>query len=65
MKAASERQFIRILHLTLSIPIVGYIYGPVASIPQVANEDPQAVAGELRMRAAFGFEGASAVPIVS
>ena len=37
MKAASERQFIRILHLVLSIPIVGYIYGPVASIPQAAR----------------------------
>lgn len=37
MKAASERKFIRILHLVLSIPIVGYIYGPVASIPQAAR----------------------------
>jgi len=37
MKAASERQFIRILHLVLSIPIVGYIYGPVASIPQAVR----------------------------
>ena len=37
MKAASERQFIRILHLVLSIPIVGYIYGPVASIPHAAR----------------------------
>jgi hypothetical protein len=37
MKAASERQFIRILHLVLSIPIVGYIYGPVASIPHPAQ----------------------------
>ena len=37
MKATSERQFIRILHLVLSIPIVGYIYGPVASIPQAVR----------------------------
>jgi len=37
MKAVSERQFIRILHLVLSIPIMGYIYGLVASIPQAAR----------------------------
>ena len=37
MKPASERQFIRTLHLILSIPIVGYIYGPVASIPRAAR----------------------------
>jgi len=37
VKAASERQLIRILHLVLSIPIVGYIYGPVASIPRAAR----------------------------
>ena len=36
MTAASERNLIRILHLTLSIPILGYLYGPVASIPQAA-----------------------------
>ena len=37
MKASTERQFIRLLHLVLSIPIVGYIYGPVASIPHAAS----------------------------
>ena len=37
MKAATERQIIRVLHLVLSIPIVGYLYGPVASIPQAAR----------------------------
>jgi hypothetical protein len=37
MKASTERQFIRLLHLVLSIPIVGYIYGPVASIPQAVR----------------------------
>ena len=34
MNAAVERKLIRCLHLFLSIPIVGYIYGPVAEIPQ-------------------------------
>ena len=31
-----ERTFIRLLHLALSIPIVGYLYGPVATIPHAA-----------------------------
>jgi len=31
-----ERDFIRAMHLLLSIPILGYLYGPVASIPQAA-----------------------------
>jgi len=31
-----ERDTIRLLHLVLSIPIVGYLYGPVAQIPQAA-----------------------------
>jgi hypothetical protein len=31
-----ERDFIRIVHLVLSIPILGYLYGPVESIPQAA-----------------------------
>lgn len=34
---AAERTLIRILHVVLSIPILGYIYGPVASIPQAAR----------------------------
>jgi hypothetical protein len=34
MNAAVERRLIRWLHLILSIPIIGYIYGPVAEIPQ-------------------------------
>jgi hypothetical protein len=37
MNAAGERNLIRTLHLVLSIPILGYIYGPVASIPQAAG----------------------------
>lgn len=31
-----ERDFIRLLHLVLSVPIIGYLYGPVASIPHAA-----------------------------
>jgi hypothetical protein len=34
MNAAVERKVFRWLHLILSIPILGYIYGPVAEIPQ-------------------------------
>ncbi|MEO6455392.1 MAG: hypothetical protein ABIN97_15030 [Ginsengibacter sp.] len=33
MKAASERKIIRWLHIIASIPIVGYIYGPVKNLP--------------------------------
>ncbi|WP_303312255.1 hypothetical protein [Hymenobacter sp. BT730] len=36
MKAATERKLIRWLHLLLSIPILGFIYGPVASIARAA-----------------------------
>lgn len=34
MKASQERNLHRWLHIILSIPIVGYIYGPVSRIPQ-------------------------------
>jgi thiosulfate reductase cytochrome b subunit len=37
MKAATERKIIRWLHIILSIPILGYIYGPVATNPPAAN----------------------------
>jgi len=37
LNASAERTLIRILHIVLSIPILGYIYGPVASIPQAAR----------------------------
>lgn len=33
MKTATTRSILRWLHIVLSIPILGYIYGPVASIP--------------------------------
>ena len=31
-----EREIIRLLHLVLSIPIVGYLYGPVEHIARAA-----------------------------
>jgi hypothetical protein len=33
MTAALERKIIRWTHIVLSIPVVGYIYGPVSEIP--------------------------------
>lgn len=36
MKASTERKLMRWLHIILSIPIVGYVYGPVAQIPRAA-----------------------------
>jgi thiosulfate reductase cytochrome b subunit len=36
MNAAVERKIIRWIHLLASIPIAGYIYGPVADIPRAA-----------------------------
>jgi hypothetical protein len=36
MTASRERSIIRILHLVLSIPILGFLYGPVAGIPPAA-----------------------------
>ncbi|MEH6308975.1 hypothetical protein RYH73_25215 [Olivibacter sp. CPCC 100613] len=32
MKAHIERKIVRWIHIILSIPILGYIYGPVASL---------------------------------
>lgn len=37
MNLPRERTFMRALHLLLSIPIIGYLYGPVASIPPAAR----------------------------
>lgn len=34
MKASTERKLFRWLHIIISIPIVGYVYGPVAEIPE-------------------------------
>ncbi|GAB3328031.1 hypothetical protein GCM10027299_29550 [Larkinella ripae] len=36
MKAVTERLIIRWIHLLASIPILGYIYGPVSEIPEAA-----------------------------
>ena len=36
MKAATQRALVSWLHLIASIPILGYIYGPVAHIPRAA-----------------------------
>jgi len=36
MKASTERKIIRWAHILLSIPIIGYIYGPVAKIPEAS-----------------------------
>jgi hypothetical protein len=36
MNALTERKIIRWVHLIFSVPVIGYIYGPVASIPQAA-----------------------------
>jgi hypothetical protein len=33
----SERSLIRTLHLVLSVPIIGFIYGPVAHIAPAAD----------------------------
>jgi hypothetical protein len=37
MKAATERKIIRWLHIIASIPIIGYIYGPVSKIPEAVT----------------------------
>ena len=36
MMAWRERDIIRLVHLVLSIPIVGYLYGPVEHIARAA-----------------------------
>ena len=36
LSAATERKIIRWIHILFSIPILGYIYGPVAGIPEAA-----------------------------
>lgn len=33
MKAATERKIIRWFHIIVSIPVIGYIYGPVKNFP--------------------------------
>lgn len=36
MNASRERRIIRVLHLVLSVPILGFLYGPVSKIPPAA-----------------------------
>lgn len=36
MKAAIGRKLIRWFHILAGIPIMGYVYGPVAGIPEAA-----------------------------
>ena len=33
MKASTERKIIRWLHIILSVPVIGYLYGPVSTLP--------------------------------
>ena len=37
MNAATERKIIRWLHIVISIPVIGYIYGPVSEIPEAVT----------------------------
>ncbi len=34
MKASTERKVIRWFHILASIPLIGYLYGPVSKIPE-------------------------------
>jgi thiosulfate reductase cytochrome b subunit len=36
MKASTERKILRWVHIITSIPIIGFIYGPVAQMPESA-----------------------------
>lgn len=37
MKAATQRKIVRWIHIIASIPIVGYIYGPVKNFPNAVH----------------------------
>jgi thiosulfate reductase cytochrome b subunit len=37
MKAATERKIIRWFHILASIPIIGFVYGPVSTIPEAVS----------------------------
>jgi hypothetical protein len=34
MKASTERKILRWLHIVIGIPVIGYVYGPVSTIPE-------------------------------
>jgi len=36
MKASTQRKIMRWIHIILSVPIVGFVYGPVSQIPPAA-----------------------------
>ncbi|HEX9510991.1 MAG TPA: hypothetical protein VF939_10960 [Puia sp.] len=36
MKASAERKLFRWIHILFSIPLIGYLYGPVAAKPYAA-----------------------------
>jgi thiosulfate reductase cytochrome b subunit len=37
MKASTERKIIRWFHILASIPLIGFIYGPVSQIPEAVT----------------------------
>jgi len=37
MKASAQRKIIRWIHIIASIPIIGYIYGPVREFPNAVR----------------------------
>jgi hypothetical protein len=37
MKASTERKLIRWFHILASIPLIGYVYGPVSKIPEAVT----------------------------
>jgi len=37
MKASTERKIIRWLHILASIPLIGFIYGPVSRVPEAVS----------------------------
>jgi hypothetical protein len=37
MKAATERKIIRWFHILASIPIIGFVYGPVSTLPEAVT----------------------------
>ncbi|MFD0998769.1 hypothetical protein ACFQ21_05600 [Ohtaekwangia kribbensis] len=37
MKAATERKVIRWFHILASIPIIGFVYGPVSTMPEAVT----------------------------
>jgi len=54
MTTSTERRIIRWIHIIASIPIIGYIYGPVKNFPQ-AVAAIQWMLFPLIVLSAFGF----------